>query len=60
MPTAATILAGLCALMYLIPRLCRIHGPGIHRRKFPEEHMLVAALRYQKLIQGFSFFCPVT
>lgn len=48
MPTTAAILADLCALMYLIPRLGRIRGAGIHRLKFPEEHMLVSVLRGQK------------
>lgn len=48
MPTTYAVLADLCALMYLIPRLGRFHRPGIHRLKFPEEHMLVAVFRVQK------------
>lgn len=56
MPTTAVILTDMCAFMYLIPRLGRIQGPGIHKLKFPEEPTLVPAL----LGQGFSFLCLVT
>lgn len=62
MSTTAAILAELCTLMCLIPKLGRIHRPGIPEEpKFPEEHMLLAhVLRGKKWMEDFSFSPPVT